>query len=343
MINMSTGPVGFSSALSTILSKQPYSHRSKEFEYLHSETSEFLCSRFNVNNVFLMQGSGTLANDAMIWQIKQSLRKGLILSNGEFGNRLIQQAHRASLDFETHSIDWGMEFDVDQIQTLFDTNDFQWVLFVHCETSTGILNPLEHITKLSKAKNLNVFVDCMSTVGTMKVDLSEVAMATCSSGKGLCSVPGIAVVLSNIEASNGAIPTYLDLASYGQGQTPFTFLSNHLEALSFSCERSLNDDKWQRLDECSLKLFEAFHGHEMIPFARSNCRIFTFVPKEINSVKLGDDFFKTGIELSYRSGYLTQRNWFQLALFSEHSLSDVDFFIGVLNDLTSNFRAFNSN
>src|SRR5690606_30054205 len=147
---------------------------------------------------YLLTGSGTLANEVMLNEIKNKNQKGLILSNGEFGNRLIAQAWRHQILFDTYSIDWGKKFDTATIKKKLEQNDIHWILFCHCETSTGIINELQTIIELGKSFRCACFVDCMSTVGTMPLDLSGVSMATASSGKGLASVPGLAIVFSNM-------------------------------------------------------------------------------------------------------------------------------------------------
>src|SRR4051794_21523390 len=98
-LNVGTGPVQVSQQVLAALASVPISHRSNEFHRLYNNTKDYLCAQFNVSRCYLLTGSGTAANEAMIWQIKLLGGKGLILSNGEFGERLIKQATRSSLEF----------------------------------------------------------------------------------------------------------------------------------------------------------------------------------------------------------------------------------------------------
>jgi len=148
---------------------------------------------------YLLTGSGTAANEAMIWQIKLLQGKGLILSNGEFGSRLIEQASRTSLQFIGHKYICGQPFDLCEIENNIHQNGVRWMLFCHCETSTGVVNNLDNISELCRRNGCLCFVDCMSTAGAQPPDLSGIAMATASSGKGLASIPGLAIIFSNIE------------------------------------------------------------------------------------------------------------------------------------------------
>ena len=88
-INVSTGPVGITRQVQKALQEPPLSHRSIAFRNLYDQTTAFLSYSFHVRETYLLTGSGTLANEVMLQEIKCTEGKGLILSNGEFGNRLI--------------------------------------------------------------------------------------------------------------------------------------------------------------------------------------------------------------------------------------------------------------
>ena len=67
-------------------------------------------------NVQILLGSGTLANDAVAAQLTLEKKPGLILSNGEFGERLADHAKRFGLTFDTLKFPWGQAFDLDVVQ-----------------------------------------------------------------------------------------------------------------------------------------------------------------------------------------------------------------------------------
>src|SRR5215218_8895501 len=96
-VNLSTGPVGITAQVQQALAAPSISHRSPAFINQYRQSVEMLCSAFNVNEAFILTGSGTLANEAMLWQIRLQNKRGLILSNGEFGLRLISQAKRLGI------------------------------------------------------------------------------------------------------------------------------------------------------------------------------------------------------------------------------------------------------
>lgn len=333
MINMTTGPVELSQEVHKALIESPIPHRSDEFQLLFNDFEQWMCNALNVQYMAVLQGSGTLANEAMIWQIKTLNSKGLILSNGEFGNRLIDQATRAELNFIDYSVEWGQRFDLTNVDSLIDQYQLEWILFVHCETSTGSVNELESIATIAEKKGMLSFVDCMSSIGSMPIDLSNITMASCSSSKGLASIPGISMVLSNIPFKRGAqLPIYFDLSQYAEKKIPFTISSNQIQALYTSVQQILSEKYWNHRLKLSSRIYHAFYDLRVIPFSVPSTNVFTFVAVH-SSKRICKELFNSGLTLSYQSKYLLDRNWFQLALFGNHRIEEVESSILLIKDV----------
>jgi aspartate aminotransferase-like enzyme len=317
-INISTGPVRITPAVKTALAADPVSHRSDSFLQLYASTTDLLSQSFNVQTTFLLTGSGTLANEAMLHQVKQFRGKGLILSNGEFGNRLISQAQRIGLEFSIYSLPWGECFQLAEIENLLASESVAWILFAHCETSTGVVNELDAIAKLAQSYHCSCFTDCMSTVGTRPIDLSNITMATASSGKGLASVPGLAIVFSNIEPKlNHEVPSYIDLGLYvGKGGIPYTISSNLVSALSVSLKQKLVDDQYALLEKYREKISALLRQAALAPFDHTPSFVFTITPPADEYKDVLEQLSQAGMIISYESDYLKKRGWIQLALFN---------------------------
>ncbi len=333
MVNLSTGPVSISPQVMKALKNVPISHRLPAFKKLYQKTTGLLNEAFKVRQTFLLTGSGTLANEVMLNEIKNKNQKGLILSNGEFGNRLIEQARRHQLSFETFIIDWGKRFETGTIKKRLEQNDIHWILFCHCETSTGVINELQTIIELSKQFDCACFVDCMSTVGTMPLDLSGVAMATASSGKGLASVPGLAIVFSNmdlIEKKEG--PVYIDLSHYAKNDgIPFTISSNLVKALSVSIQQKLQPAQFQFIQYYGERIFETLNKKEIVPFSNAHSKVFTIVMPGETGLDFYRNLKQNKLLLSSESGYLKSREWRQLAGFGYYTESELEYVLKVLN------------
>ena len=214
------------------------SHRSKEFLSDFNETKKLLCNLSGADNVEIFMGAGTLANDVAAAQISLLKGRGLVLSNGHFGERLVDHAKRFSLDFNVVTTDWGKPFDYQDIEKIIAKNNPEWLWFVHCETSTGVLNNLEKLKVISEKCSLKLCVDCISSLGTYPFSTEGVYLASGVSGKALCSYPGLSFVFYNYNLSEkNLLPRYLDLAFYKYSNgVPFTISSNLLYALKMALE-----------------------------------------------------------------------------------------------------------
>lgn len=332
IVNLSTGPVAISPKVMNAFREPPISHRSVAFKKLYNKTTDLLSATFHVKETFLLTGSGTLANEVMLQEIKCIRGKGLILSNGEFGERLIEQARRSNLNFIMKELDWGKPFNTNDIKEIILHQSVKWILFSHCETSTGVINDLDQLIGLATSCNCLGFVDCMSTVGTMPLNLSKVAMATASSGKGLASVPGLAIIFSNIELSlKKESPVYIDLQHYSiNAGIPFTLSSNLVKALFISILQKLCPGHYKLIQNYGEKFFNILNDHGFVPFSDGNTKVFTIV----TSGKRKSDFYRymkqKKILLSNESKYLTTRGWCQLATLGYYTENQLRFVLSAM-------------
>ncbi len=330
-INLTTGPIFIPPDVREIFGRMPVSHRADDFVAAFKNLEHKICSSTGAKHVVFMTGSGTLANEAMIAQLKHSGKKGLILTNGEFGNRLIQQAEKQGADFEVCRKEWGQEHDLALVENVLkQATEIGWMLFTHCESSTGCVADLDALCALGNKYRINVCVDAMSTIGNIPLRLEDIFMATCSSGKGLASFAGIAIVFTRSELEpNPAIPSYLDLGHYFKnGGIPFTISSNLVMALNKAVEYSLRQSQTEKVEELSKLLLEKVLKIKDITVVNQDYRFYshitTIIPgKGINASELGDLIKKAGIETSYNSGYLKVRNQLQIAIMGQHTGDEI--------------------
>ena len=333
MINLTTGPVELSQDVLNAFQQNPISHRSEQFHNLHKRIVDKLCNTLNVKDTFLLQGSGTLANEVMLWQIKSLKTKGLILSNGEFGDRLIDQAKRIQLEFENYTLEWGKVFDNKEVEARIQKDNLKWILFVHCETSTGVINPLQSIVNVAKNNQCHIFLDCISTIGTQEINLTHVTMATGSSGKGLCALAGIGLIFSNMTLlpENTYIPKYFDLRFYSKRNgIPFTLSSNLLYALHAGVCKTMDKTYWLKKDRQALRMFNFLKSTDFVPYAKPDSRVYTIVQNDVVTKMLYQHLYDLGLQFSYQSDYLLDKNWIQFTLFGDHNDEQIEYIISVL-------------
>jgi len=323
-VNFLPGPVAVRREVRRAFEQAPESHRGDSFKQDFAQTKKLLCELTQATNVELLFGSGTLANDVIGAQLSLLPGAGLVLSNGEFGQRLADQARRFQLKFEHLAFDWGTPLDLDLVRRRLATGPAPaWIWCVHCETSTGVINDVAVLRELSATADIKFCLDCMSSIGTLPVDLRGVYLAACASGKGLRSYPGVAMVFYNHAIAPAAeqLPRYLDLGYYAQDGIPFTFSSNLLHALH-AAVRGVNWEKrFAELEETSAwlraKLRET--GFQLVGgSARTSPAVITIaLPEKLNSTSIGNLMKESGFLLSYNSEYLRKQNWIQICLMGE--------------------------
>jgi aspartate aminotransferase-like enzyme len=337
-VNFLPGPVTIRREVRRAFEQAPESHRADVFVKDFQATKQILCELTGAKNVEILLGSGTLSNDIVAGQLSVEKRRGLVLSNGEFGDRLIDQATRFNLDFEAVQFPWGDEFDQNRVRTHLAEVRGGWLWCTHCETSTGVLNDLSRLKELCSEFDVRLCVDCISSIGTLPVDLRGIYFATCASGKGLRAYPGISMVFYNHELrKNGEkVPRYLDLNYYASQQgIPFTFSSNLLHALHAALKRVPWDKRFTELVERSAWLRPKLRelGFELIgeETETSPAVITIALPEDMNSVKVGTLIQESGYLLSYNSEYLKQRNWIQICLMGESAQERLVSLLNALN------------
>ena len=247
------GPVNVAASLRHAICKEDICHREADFDNLLESLEQKLLSVLQIQNrdsyrAVVITGSGTAANEAILSSV---VGNGaiLILSNGEFGERL----HKTSLihNQDTHVLQqpWGMPFDTDQISTYLAAHKIDVVAMVHHETSSGMLNPLAVIGNLARANGAIFVVDGVSSVGAEAIDMEGCNIAFCSSSssKAIGSYPGLSFVIGHKAQFeklklHAAKTTYLNLATF------YSFLEKHSQTpntpavpLFFAFEQALTD------------------------------------------------------------------------------------------------------
>jgi 2-aminoethylphosphonate-pyruvate transaminase len=153
-----------------------------------------------------MQGSGTFAVESMVSSLTQKDSKILILINGAYGQRMKKMCTYLGRDFIVYEVAEHEVHDINKIEELIDSNNLTHVFAVYCETTSGILNPIEDIAKLVEMKNLSLFIDAMSAFGALPLSSKTINFdaVAASSNKCLEGVPGVGFILVKNEVIQNA-------------------------------------------------------------------------------------------------------------------------------------------
>lgn len=331
--NFLPGPVEVIEEVRKAWKKPAISHRSLTLQSVMNDVQIQLCDLANANYAEVVVGTGTLANDMVAAQLSTFSSKGLILANGEFGERLIDHGSRWNLPFKKIHKSWNTPIRSQEVDDALKSNpDIQWIWTVHSETSTGYIYPLEDLKRVCQKHNVSICVDACSSVGVIPVDYSDVYLASTVSGKGLGSYPGLAIVFHRDKIfSNEKLPNYLDIGEYQiNNSLPYTHSSNGLLALREAL-RNPHSEK-EELARIITHDFTASGMSVLRGEGYSPGIITVSLPERIASKDFGDRLKSCGIQISYESGYLLKRNWFQVALMGDQDRTKVMTAIRVISE-----------
>jgi len=326
-VNLLPGPVHIIDRVIEDFGRVPISHRASHFIDDLREVKSMFRAVTRSKNVEICLGSGTMANDLVAGQLHLINKRGIILSNGEFGSRLIDHAKRLGLNFEAIKLPWGKSFNYKNLEKKLSESDFHWIWFVHHETSTGMLNDFESIKRMAKKNKMIVCVDCISSICAVPLDLSDIDFASGTSGKAIAAYPGLSFVFFKklYSSKDRNVQRYLDLRHYRKCKgVPFTSSSNLLSALknaltyflkdTYRFEKISKQTTWIKKRLSDMNISVLVNGKYASPIITT-----VLLPKKINSMKLGNKLKSLGYHIHYESSYLKKKNWIQISSMSLYS------------------------
>ncbi|WP_122902458.1 2-aminoethylphosphonate--pyruvate transaminase [Acinetobacter sp. B51(2017)] len=149
----------------------------------------------------LMQGSGSFSVEAVLGTCIPQHGKILIIHNGAYGARMLHMAKCLKLNVVELAYAETQLPDLNDIATMLCDPQITHVACVHCETTTGLLNPIREIGALVKAKNKVWIVDAMSSFGGVPFDIDtwDIDFLISSANKCIQGVPGFGFVIAKRE------------------------------------------------------------------------------------------------------------------------------------------------
>jgi 2-aminoethylphosphonate-pyruvate transaminase len=163
-------------------------------------------------------GSATYANEAVIAALVPPGRTLLVHSNGVYGDRLAEICEAigtkvAMLRTGSFSPPTTAEFEA----ALDADPTISHIFIVHCETSTGLINPLDEVSAVCRKRGIGLLVDAVASFGAMPIDAPALGIEaiTVSSNKCMQGVPGIGWAIvrrKSLEAASKSHSLSLDLA-----------------------------------------------------------------------------------------------------------------------------------
>jgi len=172
----------------------------------------------------LMQGSGTFAVESVLSSVISNNGRLLVAINGAYGHRIAKIATVLKIPCETIDFEEAAPVSAERLcAALAQDSRITHVATVHCETSTGLLNPIAELGRVVHESGRILIVDAMSSFGGIPIDLAEnhIDFLVSSANKCIQGIPGFGFVLARrdlLQASEGSPRSVsLDLLAQWKG------------------------------------------------------------------------------------------------------------------------------
>ena len=199
------------------------------FIQLMDDTQRPLRTIFRTENDMTMaiSGTGTCGMEAGIYNVVEPGDNVIVCVNGFFGTRMVDMAKRCGANVIVVENEWGNIIEPDQIREAFRNagGQVKVVCIVHGETSTGILQPLEEISKITHEQGALLLADCVTSLAGCELLIDEWGVDIAYSGtqKCLSAPPGMspltmsAAAMEVVEKRTEPVRSfYIDLAMLGR-------------------------------------------------------------------------------------------------------------------------------
>jgi alanine-glyoxylate transaminase/serine-glyoxylate transaminase/serine-pyruvate transaminase len=199
------------------------------FIQLIDDTQRPLRTIFRTENDMTMaiSGTGTCGMEAAIYNVVEAGDNVIVCVNGFFGTRMADMAKRCGANVILVEAEWGRIIEPGQIREALRSagGPVKVVAIVHGETSTGILQPLEEISKIAHEQGALLLADAVTSLAGCELLIDEWGIDVCFSGtqKCLSAPPGMspltmsAAAMEVVEKRKEPVRSfYVDMAMLGR-------------------------------------------------------------------------------------------------------------------------------
>tara|TARA_B110001454_G_scaffold219199_1_gene251768 strand:+ start:71681 stop:72844 length:1164 start_codon:yes stop_codon:yes gene_type:complete len=243
---MAPGPVNLHPKVREILSEPMIHHRTPEFDKILAQALKRLKLVFQTEEpVYMISSTGSGGMESLLVNTLSPGDTVLAVNSGKFGERWIEMAKTYGVNVDEIKVPWGEAVSADLIAEKLKTKSYHAVLTQACETSTGVLNPIQKIGEIVLAypKTL-LLVDAITALGAvpMPMDQWHIDGLVGGSQKAFMLPTGMSFVSFSKKAqatfAQSKIPKfYLDIrreiAANAKGETFFSSNVTLTKALNF--------------------------------------------------------------------------------------------------------------
>jgi len=204
-ILMGPGPSDISPHVLKAMATPMIGHLDPQFIQLMDEVMEMTRQVFQTNNqvTSVISATGSAGMETCLVNLLEKGDSAIVCVNGVFGNRMCDIVERCGAELIRVDAPWGKPVDPDQVKEALKKCKPKLVAIVHAETSTGVLQPLTEISRLTHEAEALFVVDTVTSLAGTEVKTDEWGIDATYSGTQKCisAPPG----LSPVSFSNRAV------------------------------------------------------------------------------------------------------------------------------------------
>lgn len=341
---MGAGPSNVNPRVLRAMTAPVLGHLDPDFLRVMDDVKEMLRLVFRTGNEITIpiSGTGTAGMEAALVNVLEPGDNVVIAVNGYFGARLVEIAERCRATVQRVDVEWGAPADPEAIEAELKRNrNTKAVVFVHAETSTGVLNTAADIASMAHNYGALAVMDAVTSLGGVNVAIDEWGVDVCYSGSQKClgCPPGLAPLTLGRKAEevveNRRTPVqswYLDLTLlqkyWGNNSrayhhtAPISMIYGLREGLRVVLEEGL-EERFRRHETNAAALQAGLEALGLELFAREGCRLPSLttvrVPDGVADAAVRGSLLKDhGIEISGGLGPVTGKVW-RIGLMGENA------------------------
>lgn len=241
------GPVDIAPETFEAMCQPMIGHRGADFEALYSSIQPGLKKILGTERpVYLSTSSAWGVMEGAIRNLVQT--KALNLCCGAFSDKWYDVAQRCDKEAEKIQVEWGEAIDPEAVRAKLSEGGFDTVTLVHNETSTGVMNNLEEITKVVKEfPDILLVVDTVSSLSAVPIEMDKLGIDVVLAGvqKALALPPGLAVFAVSEAALERAAATpgrgyYFDFIEFEKNAVKNNTPSTPAVSLLYALQQKVN-------------------------------------------------------------------------------------------------------
>lgn len=249
------GPVDVAPDVLEKMATPMIGHRTKEASRIQRQISDYMRIVFGTKEEILL--STTSGSGLMEGAIRScTAKRAAVFAVGAFGKRWYEMAVANNVPADLFEVEWGQPTTPEQVDEVLATGKYDLITVTQNETSTGIMNPLDEISKVVKKYPDVVFcIDTVSSAAGTKLKVDEWGVDICITstqkaiglppGMSMCSFSKKAIARAEQVPNRGMYLDLLALYKYIQKkdyQYPSTPSLSHMFALEYQLDKIINKE-----------------------------------------------------------------------------------------------------